>query len=170
MRRTLTLFLVLLAPDFAQAHQTIAIIQAYAFDTTPGMANAAAYVTLENTGPSEAKLTGISTNVAGFAQVHAHEQDGDLRRMVALDLPIILQPGEILTLDPGGIHIMLLDLKEPLVVGDQIDLTLHFEGRHVRDLDMSIEVFGLGSRDALVGKRGMTDWVHDDMNHSEHGP
>ncbi len=165
MRHLLIALIALTAPSLAFAHQTIELVKAYAFDTTPGMANGAAYVVIKNTGPSEAKLMGVSSDISEFAQVHAHVEDGDIRRMVALDLPMILQPGESLTMVPGGIHLMFLGLNEPLSVGDQIDLTLHFEGRHVRDLEVSVEVFGLEARDDLVGEDAM---MHGDMDHSTH--
>lgn len=168
MRRLLPLLTLLLTPSFALAHQTMVMVQAYAFDTTPGMANGAAYLVIENTGPSEAKIVGVSTDIAELAQVHTHEQDGDLRRMVALELPIVLQPGETLTMQPGGVHLMLLGLNEALKIGDQIDLILHLEGRHVRDLEVSVEVFGIDARDELVGETDMGDMDHEGMDHSSH--
>lgn len=46
-----------------------------------------------------------------------------MRPVEAIDLPA----GEAVALEPGGLHIMLIDLVEPLEVGDEVDLTLTFE-------------------------------------------
>ena len=167
MRTLFLMLLAVLAPTLAQAHQTMTVVKAYAFDTSPGMANGAAYVELRNDGPSVAELTGVSSGVAEFSQVHTHEQDGDLRRMVAVELPISIQPGETLVMEPGGMHLMFLGLNAPLAIGETIDLTFHLEGRHTKDMDLSVEVFGIDMRDELVGESA-TDHSHGDMDHSSH--
>lgn len=51
---------------------------------------------------------------------------------------IDLQPGVTVNLEPGGYHIMLLDLAEPLEVGDTFDVTLDFETAD--DLVVTVEV------------------------------
>lgn len=47
-------------------------------------------------------------------------------RMQELEGGLALTAGETVTFEPGGYHIMLLDLAEPLQTGDEIDLTLEF--------------------------------------------
>lgn len=51
---------------------------------------------------------------------------------------IELRAGETVNLEPGGFHIMLLDLAEPLEVGDTFDVTLDFE--NADDLIVTVEV------------------------------
>ena len=60
------------------------------------------------------QLVGVSTPVAGAAEVHEMKMEGDVMRMRAvakLDLPA----GQTVELKPGGYHVMLMDLKQPLV-------------------------------------------------------
>ena len=143
MRSVLIFLFTCLFPTLATAHQDIEILEAYVVDTTPGMDNGAGYIVLKNAGPSEARLIGVSSSIAEATQVHTHVEDGDLRRMVEFEMPLILAPGEVLTMRPGGIHVMFLGLYHPLRAGDQIDVKLHFQGRYVRDLDLSLEVLSL---------------------------
>ena len=69
------------------------------------------------------QLVGVSTPVAGTAEVHEMKMDGDVMRMRAiskLDLPA----GQTVELKPGGYHVMLMDLKQPLAPGSTVPLTL----------------------------------------------
>lgn len=65
--------------------------------------------------------------------------DGEMAmvmREMAGGLP--LPAGETVTLQPGGYHVMLLDIAEPLEAGDEIELTLDFESAD--DLTLTVEV------------------------------
>ncbi len=68
-------------------------------------------------------LVGVSSPVAGTAEVHEMRMDGDVMRMraiPALDLPA----GQAVELRPGGHHLMLMNLRMPLKVDTQVPLTL----------------------------------------------
>jgi len=51
---------------------------------------------------------------------------------------LVLNAGETVTFEPGSYHVMLLDLVEPLEVGDEIDLTLEFE--QAGSVSLTVEV------------------------------
>jgi copper(I)-binding protein len=77
------------------------------------------------TAPKAIQLVGVSTPVAAVAELHEMKMDGDVMRMRpvrTLDLPA----GRTIELKPGGYHLMLMDLKQPLAVGSTVPLTLHF--------------------------------------------
>src|SRR5512132_4333375 len=59
------------------------------------------------------------------AELHAHTSYGDVMRMRQVSL-IDVPAGESVDLQPGGLHIMLIDLKEPLKQGETFPLTLTF--------------------------------------------
>lgn len=85
-------------------------------------------VYLRLTAAASTRLVGLRSPQAGSVGVHRMEMDGDVMRMrtvAALDL-VAGQPVE---LKPGGMHVMLMDLKRQLKVGETIDLTLELEGR-----------------------------------------
>ncbi len=74
------------------------------------------------------KLVSVSSPVAGVVEVHEMTMDGSVMKMravPALDLPA----GKAVALTPGGFHVMLMDLKQPLKEGDSVPLTLVIEGK-----------------------------------------
>ena len=99
--------------------------QAWARATPPGLAVGAAYLTL--TGGSQAdRLVGASTPRARMVQIHVTvESNGvaGMRESDGVDVPA----GRTVVLAPGGTHLMLMGLDGPLVVGQDLPLTLEFE-------------------------------------------
>ncbi|MEZ5605850.1 MAG: copper chaperone PCu(A)C [Burkholderiaceae bacterium] len=72
------------------------------------------------------RLVGVSTPAAGVAEVHEMTMEGDVMKMRAV--PALELPAhQSVELKPGGYHLMLMDLKQPLVAGQHIPLTLSFE-------------------------------------------
>jgi hypothetical protein len=73
------------------------------------------------------KLVAASSPVAGLVEIHEMSMDGTtmkMRAIPALDLP----PGKAVDLKPGGYHVMLMDLKQPLKAGETVPVTLVVEG------------------------------------------
>jgi copper(I)-binding protein len=84
----------------------------------------AVYLTITDTGPPDT-LTGVSTPVAAMAGLHqSTENNGVTKMRPVTSLPI--EPGKTVTLAPGGYHIMLMDLNQPLKEGDSFPVTLSF--------------------------------------------
>lgn len=99
---------------------------AWARATAAGQTSGAMYVTIVNSGETDDRLLGVTASRAGMAMVHATETlDGVARMRVVSALPI--PANATIALSPGGTHIMLDRMTEPLVVGERIELTLSFE-------------------------------------------
>ncbi|MFT3779233.1 MAG: copper chaperone PCu(A)C [Ottowia sp.] len=101
--------------------QTVKVESAWARATVPGQQGTGAFMTL--TAPEGARLVGASTPAAGVAEVHEMAMQGDVMKMravPALDLPA----GQPVELRPGGHHLMLMDLRAPLMPGSTVPLTL----------------------------------------------
>jgi hypothetical protein len=82
------------------------------------------YLTITDTGQPDT-LTGAATGVAATAELHENINDNGVMKMRPVAaLPIV--PGKALTLAPGGYHIMLMNLKQPLKEGDHFPITLNF--------------------------------------------
>ncbi len=84
---------------------------------------------MEVTSKSGAAIISASSPVAGVTEVHEMKMDGGVMKMRAvarLDLPA----GKPVKLEPGGYHVMLMDLKQPLKKGDLVPLTLKIEGKN----------------------------------------
>ena len=106
------------------ARPTVRITGAWVRATVPGQPVAGAYLDLES--PVAVRLVGISSPVAKRGEVHSmKEVDGmmTMRPLAGLALPA----GTLVKLAPGGLHIMLFDLKQPLRAGSDVALTLTFE-------------------------------------------
>ncbi|WP_353385943.1 copper chaperone PCu(A)C [Halopseudomonas sabulinigri] len=85
----------------------------------------AAYLSITNHGERGDTLLGADTPIAGKVEMHEHlHQDGLMKMQQVVDLPITA--GERLTFQPGGYHLMLFNLAQPLNAGEHFPLTLHF--------------------------------------------
>lgn len=104
---------------------------------------AAAYLTIVNQRPEPVRLVGITTPLAARAEVHRTVKAGNVMRMEQverLDVP----PGGRVVFEPGGLHIMLLDLRQPLVKGGTLPMTLRFSGGG--SIDVSVPIFSPGAQ------------------------
>ena len=96
----------------------------------------------------DSALVGVSTPVAGIVEIHEMKMDGAVMRMSAvprLELPA----GKVVDLKPGGFHVMLMDLKQPLKEGDSVPFTLAFQdkGGARYTVDVKVPVRALGAPD-----------------------
>jgi copper(I)-binding protein len=107
---------------------------------TPGAAQtAAAYVTIVSaTGD---RLTGASTSAAQKTELHTMTMDGNVMKMRQVD-GIDLPAGQAVTLKPGGYHIMLTGLAQPLTEGQTFQLTLTFDKAGTRDVTVAVQKVG----------------------------
>jgi copper(I)-binding protein len=105
----------------------IRISQPWARATPGGAKVAAGYMTITNTAKSPDKLIGGSTTASGAFELHDTSTTDGIMRMRRIENGIVLAPGATVRLQPGGMHVMLIDLKHPLAAGDRIKGTLLFE-------------------------------------------
>ena len=100
--------------------------------------NSAAYLVIENQGPAD-RLVGIATDVAGTAEMHSTTIDAQgVGRMVPVEAIDVPQGAEA-KLAPGGLHIMLIGLKQPLQEGQEFPLTLTFEKAGAITVEVAVE-------------------------------
>ncbi|MCU0949917.1 MAG: copper chaperone PCu(A)C [Burkholderiaceae bacterium] len=109
--------------------------------TVPSQMATGAFMTI--TARSNARLVGASSPVAGVVEVHEMALENNVMRMraiTALDLPA----GRGVALKPGGYHVMLMDLKQQLKIGDMVPITLEIEqGGQRQKLEVAASVRGL---------------------------
>ena len=74
------------------------------------------------------RLVAVQSPLAGVAEIHEMLMDGNVMRMRAV-AGIELPAGQAVELKPGGYHVMLMELKQPLKVGDTVPLSLVVEGK-----------------------------------------
>lgn len=110
---------------------------------TPGAArNGAAYMVITNAGNAPDQLIAAASPVADKVELHTHVVEGDIMRMrpvKAIDINV----GEPAVLRPGGLHIMLIGLKQPLQEGQPFPLTLTFA--NAGSLTVTVDVVKAGA-------------------------
>ncbi|WP_137179647.1 copper chaperone PCu(A)C [Roseomonas sp. AR75] len=103
--------------------------------------NGAGFMTIRNTGGQADKLLSASTPIARVVELHTHVRDGDVMRMRPVaDIPV--PAGQTVRLRPGGLHVMLIGLNEPLRQGQEVPLTLRFERAGEVNVMLAIESAG----------------------------
>ena len=87
-------------------------------------AMSAAYFTLCNGGTQAVSVTGIAASVAGMVEAHETITDPSGRKMMRPLEGLTIAPGERVILQPGGSHLMLMDLTAPIAAGDSATITI----------------------------------------------
>lgn len=115
-----------LAPVSALAGD-IVINDAYARASSPAAKAGAAFMQIVNNGDADDRLIAAETDVAVKVELHTHIKDGDVMQMRPIEGGIVLPAGGEHWLKRGGDHVMMMGLKEPLLDGKEILVTLIFE-------------------------------------------
>ena len=141
-----TLLTLVGAPAQAQEVKAgdLVITQAWSRATPGGAKIAGGFLTIENKGAAPDRLTAVSGDVAGKVEIHEMAMNNGVMTMRPLDKGLSIEPGKTVKLAPGGLHLMLMDLKRPLKQGDKVPLTLEFE--KAGKVALSLDVQGVGAQ------------------------
>ena len=132
--------LVLATAALAQTNQ-LEVTSAWARATPAKAENGVAYLTIRSSTPD--RLVSVSSPVAKKAELHTMSMEGMVMKMRPL-AGLDIAAGQPVTLKPGGEHIMLLGLSEPLREGQSFPLTLSFEKAGTREVTVVVEKPGAG--------------------------
>lgn len=147
MTRSLSTLIALLAfAGLVQAQVTVG--EPWVRGTVAGQKATGAFMTL--TSATEAKLVSASSPVAGVVEIHEMSMEGGVMRMGALKSGLPLPAGKAVELKPGGFHVMLMDLKQPVKAGETVPLSLVFEGvdKKPQTVEVKAAVKALGAQPA----------------------
>lgn len=142
---TLLLCVAALGLGAAPAPVVVKVEQAWVRPSVPGQQGTGGYMKL--TARESQRLVSASSPVAGVAEIHEMKMDGQVMTMRpagALELPA----GKTVELKPGGLHLMLMDLKQPLAAGSSVSLTLVLRDR--RGVESRVEAQLVVSHSAPV--------------------
>lgn len=143
--------LLTIAPAFAQNPM---VSDAWARASPGAVKNGAAFMTLKSHGEAD-RLVSASAPVSAVVELHTHINDNGVMRMrqiSGIDLPA----GETVILKPGGLHVMLIGLKAPLMEGESFPLTLTFEKTGSFTVQVPIKKVGAMGQ----GKKDMSGHSH----------
>ncbi len=133
---TLMLATVLAAcADDAAADPVIENVWARPGDTGD---NSAAFMDISNDGDADLTLIGASGDIAGAVEVHESSMEDGMMQMEEIP-ELVIEAGETVSLEPGGYHIMMMNLEQDLEVGDTFQITLEFEDHDDIELDVTVE-------------------------------
>jgi copper(I)-binding protein len=129
----------------ASAHEekseTLTISHPWTRATAPTQKAGAVFMKIRSENSEADRLIGVSAPDAEQASLHTHIRDGDVMRMRPVEGIDVPAEGEA-TLEPGGLHIMLIGLKGPLFEETTIPLTLVFEKAGKVQIDVVVEEAG----------------------------
>lgn len=157
MKKISILFSTLCVSLSAFAHDGLKYDEPYARATPPNAVNSAIFMTIENHMDAERTLISATTEIADKAELHTVEKDGDLMKMRQVDQIILPAHGQVI-LKPGSYHIMLLNVKQPLVEGDNIHVTLGYANGETENLEVPVKKV----------MAGMKQMAQSDSEHGHH--
>lgn len=143
MKRFVLLTFALIAQGAMAAG--VSVDNAWMRATAPGQQVAGAY--LDITSPADATLVGAQSPAAGSIEMHTMRMDNgvmEMREIKSLALP----GNKTVKLAPGGVHLMLLDLRQPFKAGERVPIRLTFEtARKKREtVEVTAQVRDLGGQ------------------------
>jgi hypothetical protein len=100
-----------------------------------------AYLTITNKGTAADRLTGAESPVAERVELHRSSVEGGMMRMTPVDAVEVPAGGKVV-FAPAGFHLMLIGLKQPLVAGSKVPLTLVFEKAGRITVEVAVEPLG----------------------------
>ncbi|HJW82501.1 MAG TPA: copper chaperone PCu(A)C [Acidiferrobacterales bacterium] len=110
----------------AGAADHIHVVDPYVRVSPPGVDRTSAYLILHNTGKTDHALVKAASPAARVTELHTVMNEGGVMKMRPVE-KIALKAGGETRLQPGGLHIMLIGLKQPLTEGGKVALTLSFD-------------------------------------------
>lgn len=132
----------------AEAAKALHIMDARVRAMPPGSPNTGAFLSFHNPTEQHAALLSASSPAAKTVELHTHVQEDGQFKMRQIDR-IDVAPDQMVKLAPGGLHIMLIGLTGDLTEGDEVALTLSFEGGHTTELKVPVKKI-----DASAGGHG----------------
>lgn len=161
--------LTLVAFVGAQAHSyrvgEIQIGHPWTRATPPAAKVAGAFMSFTNEGGAADRLVGGTSPIAERVEIHTMEMAGGVMKMRPLADGLEVAAGAKVELAPGGIHIMLIGLKQPIAEGDKVPLTLTFEKGGDIEVELAADKMGAGGKAQDHGAHGHGDMKQDHSTH-----
>jgi len=118
--------------------QELVIERVRAGESNPAWNIAAAYFEAMNGTGQPLAIVGVTSPAARTVEMHETTITGGMMSMRQVER-IVLEPRRRTRLQPGGSHLMLIDVNRPLRTGDSIDLTLTFHDKSTRTVTARVE-------------------------------
>lgn len=122
----------------AGAADSITVVDPYVRQAPPGAPATGAFMVIKNSGSKEIKVLKADNPASKITELHTHLNEGGMMKMRQVkDIPV--PAGGEAVLKPGGLHVMLIDLKTPLKDGDTVPITLSFDDGSSKKIDVPVK-------------------------------
>jgi len=118
--------LLVLSHNFVMAGDDVTIIEPYVRAVPPGQTVSAAFLQLENKSGKTRYVVNAASPVSRVVELHSHIHEGGMMKMRQVESIEIPANGKTV-LEPGGLHIMLIGLHNPLKLEQKVSITLEFK-------------------------------------------
>lgn len=134
--KQITLFAVSLLSFNLWAAQ-VDITNATVREPLPGKSLSAGYFSLHNKGTAQIALVSVSSSNFGAVELHTHQMVDGMMQMTEID-QIVVEPGQQVHLQPGGLHLMLFRPVQTISLGQQVQLRLHWSDGTSQEVQASV--------------------------------
>ena len=121
----------------AGAADNVSVQDPYVRLAPPNAAATGAFMVIRNTGDKDVKVVKADNPVSKATELHTHLNEGGVMKMRPVQAIEIKAKGEAV-LKPGGLHVMMIDLKAPLKEGDSVPITLTFDDGSSKQVDAKV--------------------------------
>lgn len=123
----------------------------------PGQPVAGGFLSIANGGKDDDRLVGASTPDAGRVEIHSMEMVDGVMVMRPVDGGLAIAPGARVDLEPGGFHLMFLDIAAPYQDGSSVQVTLSFEKAGQVTVDFPVRRQAAAHAGSHIGHAQMSD-------------
>lgn len=160
IRTALAALAIIVTPAIAIAHEghmhgAMSFSGAFIRAMPPAAQNAGGFLVITNDGQADDALLMVTSPLAGQVQLHETTMVDDMMQMGPIEGDLIIPVGESVVFEPGGLHLMFMQIETPFAEGDEVPVTLHF--REEGPIDLVMPVVAIGASEAPM-----------DMDHSAH--
>jgi copper(I)-binding protein len=120
------------------AAQSISIKNPYVRAVPPGQPNSAAFMALHNDSTHTYAIVSAESPAASIVELHNHVMEEGMMKMRQVEKIDLPAKGEAI-LQPGGLHVMLIGLKDQLQVGQSVDITLQFDDGSSKQIQAPVQ-------------------------------
>lgn len=135
----LTFAAVLFAPAAwaGSAADSVTAVDPYVRAVPPGQSTTAAFMVLQNADTKAHAVVKADNPLSQATELHTHVHEGGVMKMRPVKQIDIPAKGEA-KLQPGGLHVMLIDLKQPPMHGGTVAVTLTFEDGSTKQVNAEV--------------------------------
>jgi len=134
----------------------LSVSNAWARATPSGSSVGGAYFTIVNRGKQADTLLAVSSPAAAMVGLHRTTVENGMSRMRSAG-QIVIAPGQTVKAEPGGLHVMLMGLKYPLVAGKQVQLVLTFQQAGAITVQVDVQPIGSAAPEGHADPRSQAN-------------